>query len=290
MAARRLNGDAQVLLPAGRCLRRADPGGGVPPFALSTGCAAGATLADAALHGLLELIERDAASLWWHGGRRGRALTGAAGDVAARFLAELRGGAGGRRSWVVDITTDLGIPAVAAISVDSGGSDPGNDGFACGPAAGMTMAEAVRRALQEMCHIEIAYAVIAAKRAERGDDALNPADQRHLQRARSIRADCPLLHPATHEEATGPAACAGDEAPPEGPAAWQLDWLVRRLDAAGVPTYLVDLTRPQFGIPACRVVAPDLQLEPCSLPGKRLLRAIRETGGGIIHSNGIPLL
>ena len=45
-----------------------------PPFPLSTGSAAGPSRDAAALHGLLELIERDAASLWWRGGSRGRSI------------------------------------------------------------------------------------------------------------------------------------------------------------------------------------------------------------------------
>jgi ribosomal protein S12 methylthiotransferase accessory factor len=71
--ARRLNGGDEILLPADLCLRR--PLGQreiAPPFPLSTGSAAGMCWEAAVLHGLLELIERDAASLWWRGGNRGR--------------------------------------------------------------------------------------------------------------------------------------------------------------------------------------------------------------------------
>ena len=65
----------EVLLPADLCLRRPPAQQEIkPPFPLSTGSAAGTSWDGAALHGLLELIERDAASLWWRGGRRGKLI------------------------------------------------------------------------------------------------------------------------------------------------------------------------------------------------------------------------
>jgi ribosomal protein S12 methylthiotransferase accessory factor YcaO len=70
--ATRITDGNEVLLPADLCLRRPTAQQEIrPPFALSTGSAAGTSWDEAALHGLLELIERDAAGLWWRGGRRG---------------------------------------------------------------------------------------------------------------------------------------------------------------------------------------------------------------------------
>src|SRR6202023_416559 len=87
-------------------------------FPLSTGSAAGRSWDAAALHGLLELIERDAASLWWLGGNRGKSIP--PGDEA-QIMAEtlwglLRQRASARRSWLLDITTDIGVPCVASVS------------------------------------------------------------------------------------------------------------------------------------------------------------------------------
>ena len=63
----------EALIPADWCLRRSTTGAlAIPGSALSTGCAAGPNFAEAASRALLELIERDAAALWWVGGRRGR--------------------------------------------------------------------------------------------------------------------------------------------------------------------------------------------------------------------------
>ena len=72
----RLADGCEVLLPADLCVRRPLHQQEVkPPFPLGTGSAAGLSRDAAALHGLLELIERDAASLWWRGGSRGRSTS-----------------------------------------------------------------------------------------------------------------------------------------------------------------------------------------------------------------------
>ena len=273
-------GDGEpVLLPAERCLRLlgAAP---APPFALGTGCGAGASFEAAALHGLLELIERDATALWWRGGRPGRplALEQAAMQEAAELLQRLRGDAEERRSWLIDITTDLDVPCVAAISVEADGR-----GFACGHAARLSLAAAARAAIREMCHIELAYDVVAAKRAERGDAGLNEADRRHLARATVVdAADCVLLHPQG-------APRLHAEAPDLGPAA-ALAELVRRLGDAGQAAYAINLSRPLFTIPVARVVAPGLQLDPCRFVTPRLAQVIADTGGGEFASRGLALL
>ena len=49
----------------------------------------------------------------------------------------------------------------------------------------------------EMCQLELAYAVIEAKRRERGEAGLNAKDRLHLDRATKINADqCLLLQPS----------------------------------------------------------------------------------------------
>src|ERR1700733_4472152 len=59
---------APVWLPADLCLRRPAARRDLdPPWPLSTGCGAGPDPLAATLHGLLELIERDAVALWLRG-------------------------------------------------------------------------------------------------------------------------------------------------------------------------------------------------------------------------------
>ena len=267
---RRMVDGAACWFPADLCLRRAAPDF-VPPLKLSTGCAAGVTREAATLRGMLELVERDAVALWWRGGRRGRAIApdSEAGQEAALVLAMVRRGQGDRQTVLLDITTDLGIPVVAAFSVL-----PNGYGFALGMGARPTLAEAMQSAIFEMCQSELSLHVIAAKRRESGEAALNESDLRQYARASMLDTrKCLLLQPE-------------DAAPPGDP----VDSVAERLAERGIVAYSLDLTRPRFEVPVVRVIAPGLQSEPCEIVGERLARAIAETGGGAQYSDGIVLL
>jgi ribosomal protein S12 methylthiotransferase accessory factor len=270
-----------VRLPADICLRRPPAQRELtPPFPLSIGSAAGPSSEAAALHGLLELIERDAASLWWRGGQPGRSIPPGheAGIAAEGLLRQLRRGASARRrTWLLDITTDIGVPCVAAVSCRAGGS-----GFAFGLAARPRIEAAARSAILEMCQLELADAVVATKRRERGDDALNAQDRTHLRRA-AINADqCMLLQPVA-EPATHLSVHATEASEIFG-------LIVKRLETFGIETFCLDLTRQCFGVPVVRVIAPGLQLEPSEIVTARLRAAIGRTGGGATYTGGVALI
>lgn len=272
---------ARTWFPADLCLRRpASQRDFVPPLKLSTGCAAGVTFDAAALRAMLESIERDAAALWWRGGRRGRpvAAHSEAGQAAVELLAQLRQGNEARRTWLLDITTDLGIPVVAAVSSGVDGF-----GFAFGLGARVSLAEAACAAIFEMCQVELGPHVVAAKRQESGDDALQDGDLRHLRRTTLIDTrNCPLLQPE------GRASVGTSDIPADPTAA--LQFIGGRLAEHGIAAFSLDLTRPDFDVAVARVLAPGLQLEPCGIVGERLALAIRETGGGTMHTGGLSLL
>jgi ribosomal protein S12 methylthiotransferase accessory factor len=272
----RLTDGAACWFPADLCLRRA-ASDFVPPMKLSTGCAAGVTRQAATLHAMLELIERDAVALWWHGGRRGRAIVPGSepGQAAATLLAEVRRGPVGRRTVLLDITTDLGVPVVAAFSTRVDGY-----GFALGLGARTTATEAVRAAIFEMCQSELSLHVIEAKRRESGDAALNASDLRQSARATLLDpSTCLLLQPLDGVPVAH-VALSGDP----------IDSITQLLAERGIVAYSRDLTRPRFGVPVVRVITPGLQLEPCEITGERLARVIAETGGGRQYSGGIALL
>jgi len=278
--ATRLSDRGEVWLPADLCLRRPSAlQEFAPPFPLSIGSAAGTSWEGAALHGLLELIERDAAGLWWHGGKPGRAVPPDIEAATQALLAELRSGAAAeRRSWLLDITTDIGIPAVAALSCR-----PDGFGFAFGLAARRTLQAAARSAILEMCQMELAYMVVEAKRRERGDAALNARDRAHLQRATAIDANSSALLRPVSGDAERISIDSAD-----APAALQL--IVRRLAEFGVETYGLDLTRASPAIPVARIIAPGLQAEPSGIVTARLAGMIAQTGGGAALTFGIPLI
>jgi ribosomal protein S12 methylthiotransferase accessory factor len=279
--ARRLVTGTEALLPADLCLRRPPDRREIePPFPLSNGSAAGTSWDAAALHGMLELIERDAASLWWRGGNRGGSIPPQheAHVMAEALLPRLRQNATGRRSWLLDITTDIGVPSVAAVSCSANGF-----GFAFGLAARPTLQAAARSAILEMCQLELALAVVEAKRRERGEAALNARDRGHLRRATMIDADrCPLLQPVPEPkrhlaiEATDSAAV--------------LQLIGNRLGQFGIETFGLNLTRPQLAVPVARVIAPGLQPEPSEIITPRLADMIAQTGGGMKYTGGVALI
>ena len=271
MPARRLTDGAVSWFPADLCLRRAAPDF-VPPLKLSTGCAAGVTRDAATLRGLLELIERDAVGLWWRGGRRGRSIP--VDRETAALLARVRAGQGARQTTLLDITSDLGVPVVAAFS-----TRPDGYGFALGMAARVDFVEAARSAIFEMCQSELSLHVIAAKQRESGQAGLNESDLRQLKRASVLNPNgCLLLR--ADDEAPGPQVVADET----------VDAMARRLAERGIVAWSIDLTRGQFGVPVVRVIAPGLQSEPCEIVGDRLARAVAETGGGAQYSGGVALL
>jgi ribosomal protein S12 methylthiotransferase accessory factor len=279
--AKRLTDHGEALLPADLCLRRPPDRREIePPFPLSNGSAAGTSWEAAAVHGMLELIERDAASLWWRGGNRGGSIPPQheAHIMAEALLPQLRQNATGRRSWLLDITTDIGVPCVAAVSCSANGF-----GFAFGLAARPTLKAAARSAILEMCQLELALAVVEAKRRESGEAALNKRDQGHRRRATMIDADrCPLLQPVPERkqhlaiDSTDPGAV--------------LQLIVDRLGQFGIETFGLNLTRTQFVVPVARVIAPGLQPEPSEIITPRLADMITQTGGGMQYTGGVALI
>jgi len=266
MPARDAANGAEAALPADLCVRRPSSQRVLKPAgALSVGVAAGPDFAAAALRAGLELCERDAAALWWLGGRRPRAfpLEHPAHQVGAKLIPALRQGRTDRETRLLDIATELEIPAVAAISVDRAGY-----GLACGLAARLDWGDAARAAILELCQMELAAPIAEAKRRERGDAALNETDRGHLQRAAFATRGCDLLDPrdlATEQIKIAP---AGDP----------LRAFVSHLNTRGARLFVVDLTRPDIDIPVARMVSPQLQPYTTDVVTERLRRCRAANG------------
>lgn len=113
----------------------------------SNGCAAGSVIEEAVLQGLLELIERDAVALWWYNRLQRPAVDLTTIDdpyvpTLIDHYHELR-----RELWVLDVTSDVGVPTFAALSrrVDKEGED-----IIYGFGAHLDACVALTRALTEM--------------------------------------------------------------------------------------------------------------------------------------------
>jgi len=82
----------------------------------SNGCAAGNTLAEAIVQGFLELVERDSYAIWWYNRlQRPEVDLGQFDEAYIRDL-KIQLAETGRRLWMLDVTSDLGIPSFVTIA------------------------------------------------------------------------------------------------------------------------------------------------------------------------------
>jgi ribosomal protein S12 methylthiotransferase accessory factor len=243
-------------LPADLCLRRPASVRDIdPPWPLSTGCGAGTDPLGATLHGLLELIERDAVALWFRGGAPARVVPPGPGSA---LLGQLRGDVTQRRTWLLDITSDIGVPVVVAAACNDDGFGFSR-GFACRP----TLAAAADAALMELAQMELGYHLSATKRALRGEAALNDTDRQHIDRHMQLDVvNAPALHPVV------PPTSPDDFFSNDSIAV--LASVRKRLAAVGVEVFAVNLTRTALGIPVTRTLAPGLEMGLTAPPNERL--------------------
>ncbi len=212
----------------------------------SNGNAAGTSLTDAIFRGLLELIERDAVALWWYNRTRQPPV-----DLDAfhdPWLHELRDAYTrmGREIWALDLTSELGIPVVAAVSRRTGQSaEDITFGFGAHPRP----ETALRKALTELNQITAAVfdPNDHSSRRRLGSDAARwwqvatVANQQYLQPAGTPRR--PHDYPA--QAGLDPADA--------------VDLLHSRLRNAGLELLILDLTRPDIGLPVAKVIVPGLR-------------------------------
>ncbi|MBI3927712.1 MAG: YcaO-like family protein [Armatimonadetes bacterium] len=118
----------------------------------SNGCAAGANLEEAAFYGLLELIERDAVAIWWYNRLcRPRLRLDELGSSVQRLERRFR--QAGREVWALDVTTELGVTAVVAISCRADHRDQVTFGFGCHPDPARACERALREAAGITCYL-----------------------------------------------------------------------------------------------------------------------------------------
>uniref|UniRef100_B8HTZ0 YcaO domain-containing protein n=1 Tax=Cyanothece sp. (strain PCC 7425 / ATCC 29141) TaxID=395961 RepID=B8HTZ0_CYAP4 len=211
----------------------------------SNGNAAGGTLEDAILQGFLELVERDSVALWWYNRlpRAGVDLT----SFNEPYLLDLQAWyhSQQRELWVLDLTTDLNIPAFAAVSRFVGGEQ---EYIIAGYGAHFDARLAVLRAVTEVnqigCHLPEQYPDRPA------DTALN------YWFNQATIANQSYLAPSDQT----PVKQYGDY-----PQQWsdnlQEDVLhcVEITRQAGLEMLVLNQTRPDIGLPVVKVIVPGLR-------------------------------
>jgi len=140
-----------------------------------------------------------------------------------------------RAPYLLDITTDLEIPAYAAIAPRNDGSDP-----LFSAAAHICPATAARKALKELAQIHVWNEVAFAHREFRkwvSTTNTNDSVYRWLRPSGRIASASTTTSNTTDQIAI----CQS------------------RLATAGIEAYWIDLTRPEVNLPVVRVMAPGLR-------------------------------
>ncbi|TDP96599.1 TOMM precursor leader peptide-binding protein [Labedaea rhizosphaerae] len=220
---------------------------GIGVRADSNGNAAGSSLEDAVLQGVLELIERDAVALWWYNRTPQPGIDlDAFADPWIEELREVHAGLG-RAVWAIDLTADLGVPVIAALSrrVDAGTD---TQEIMLGFGAHLDPKVALRRALTELN--QMMPSVLAENRYGCGDGEI-------IDWWRGATTENqPYLMPAVDVPAKGP---ADFEYQPRTDLREDIEFLHNRLRADGMQLLVLDQTRPDIGLPVVKVVVPGLR-------------------------------
>lgn len=210
----------------------------------SNGCAAGSTRRNALAQALLELVERDATGIWWYGGAQRPALSTSLfeGDPLGEALAVRKSMK--QRVQLLDLTHDLEIPVVAAILRSADGSLAAL-GFGCH----VDHMHAARSAYREMCQTELSIA-FARRRVQQAGQSATMRDRRLLDWLLKASALSHLEADAAMPACPSP-RMAGDHE-------HVVDVINDRLHRAGLEAYVLDLQRPDIGVPAVRAFVPGL--------------------------------
>jgi bacteriocin biosynthesis cyclodehydratase domain-containing protein len=239
----------QRYVPAAHCYYGypSPPGQGFC-FADSNGCAAGNSREEAILQGFLEVVERDAVSIWWYNRllRPRVALEGFGESYLPQLEAAYR--ANGRDLWVLDVTADLGIPTFVAVSRRLEGPEQLVFGFGAHLDARLGILRAVTEANQFLAAVEgLARSAAGGERVDEATrawlDTATLANQLHLgfdpQMPVRTAADYPRIQ--TDDLAEDVRRC------------------VAVAERRGLETLVLDQTRPDIGLPVVKVLMPGMR-------------------------------
>lgn len=231
----------------------------------SDGLGTGSNILEASIHGLCEIIERDAMALWSFLGdaevARREVTPAMLGDAVAEMAARVV--AAGFRLRLFDATSDIRVPTYLAVLIDAERDRAGLKyvDVASGSGTHPVASRAALRAITEA--VQTRLTTITGSR-----DDVDPGEY--------ARALPPDLHLYAGDNAAGGGAGAGYTG--ERSLVAYHEWLVARVRDAGVRSLvLVELEAPDFPFVIARVVSPDLEQDPRSgnrKPGRRAIRAM----------------
>lgn len=218
-------------------------------FAASTnGLASGNCLSEAISHGICEIVERDAATLWKLRGAKAQScsaldLGSVDDDYCQSLIDQFNRARVSVKVW--DITSDIGIAAFCALVY--GGPDDWADpefGAGCHPSRSVALA----RALTEAAQARVTF--IAGSRDDLGARLYSPTARARRRRYCMELMERHLPSRRFNEVPSRDARTLSED----------VDWELERLAASGfTEAAVVDLTRPELGIAVAKVVVPGLE-------------------------------
>jgi ribosomal protein S12 methylthiotransferase accessory factor len=209
----------------------------------SNGCAAGNTLEEAIVQGFLELVERDSYAIWWYN-RLGRPEVDLSqfDDSYVRDL-QTQLAESGRRLWVLDVTSDLGVPTFVAILH---WMQNGQENIEFGSGAHFDSRIALLRALTELNQF-LSIGLMGGGTGEKS--SLDGTTPLHLRDYPFLR---PSGKPTSHPR-------FGEKFGLHGNTREQVDACVEIARRAGLDFLVLNQTRPDVSVPVVRVIVPGLR-------------------------------
>ncbi|RKN47815.1 TOMM precursor leader peptide-binding protein [Micromonospora endolithica] len=250
-AAWSLVADRPVLLPTAYCYYNVHAEQGHAFCAAdSNGSAAGNTLAEAVLQGFFELVERDAVAIWWYNRLPVPELDLDSVDDPMLRATRAAYQARNRDLWVLDVTSDLGVPTYVAVSRRHDHREEILQGYGTHADPEIALWRAVTELNQMLAHLGSADVT-----------ELEDPDLRRWYTSATVAAH-PYLAPAGRREWTP--ARAGDRS--------VADEVARCVDLCrtrGLDLLVVDQTRPDVDLHVAKVVVPGLRhFWPRFAPGR----------------------
>ena len=225
----------------------------------SNGCAAGNTLEEAILQGFYELVERDAFAIWWYNRLRVPAVDLGSfddeylGSAPSQYLSYERD------LWMLDVTSDLGLPTFVALSRRPDGETE-DIIYGAGCHADPRLA-----ALRALC--ELNQCLTWLPRPGKRDGRPMIDDPLALWWWKTARlADCPWLAPAAGEASHTLLRYKVIESTDTRDDVETCRALVEERD---MEFLVLDQTRPDIGMPVVRVIVPGMRhFWPRFAPGR----------------------
>jgi ribosomal protein S12 methylthiotransferase accessory factor len=216
-------------------------GGPIRIHADSNGCAAGNTREEAIVQGFLELVERDAYSIWWYNRLQRPQL-----DLAHfndSYVRDLHAALvdTGRKLWVLDVTNDLGVPTYVAMTH---WMSEGKENIEFGSGAHFDPRIALLRALTELNQ----FLAIGLMDGGRGDQSsLDGTTPLHLK-------NYPYLTPSSSAPIQPQSKFGRLETTRD-----QVMTCVDIAKKAGLDFLVLDQTRLDIEVPVVRVIVPGMR-------------------------------